>query len=129
MDLAEALDVNPAWLQFVKLYANRDWPAEIPRETSFSDNPNFTAWLNLADQLIESTTKDQLAETARLLALNLAHYQIRFGEIPLENFAKLMETPEIDSRTARLVATGMENLVGVIGLVTTQDEATKNPTH
>jgi len=52
----------------------------------------------------------------------LAHYQIRFGAIPLENFAKLMETQEIDSKTARLVAVGMENLVGVLGLVTGQND-------
>ena len=70
-----------------------------------------------------------MAETARLLALNLAHYKIRFGEIQLENFAKLMETQEIDDETAKLVAVGMENLVGVLGLVTTQDEAANNPTH
>jgi hypothetical protein len=70
-----------------------------------------------------------LAEAARLLALNLAHYQNRFGEIPMENFTRLMETQELDSKTARLVATGMENLVGVLRFVTTQDEAANNPTH
>ena len=75
----------------------------MPKEPRFTERPEFTAWLKLADQLIESATKDQLAETARLLALNLAHYQIRFGELPLENFAQLMETQEIDDETARLV--------------------------
>ena len=89
----------------------------------------FTALLQVADQLLEHATKNQLAETARLLALNLAHYQIRFGEIPLANFAKLMKTQEIDDETAKLIAVGMENLVGVLGLVATQDEAASNPTH
>jgi transcriptional regulator with XRE-family HTH domain len=129
MEVASALDINPAWLQFGEPYANKEWPSEIPRETKFTDTPNFTTWLKLADQLIESATKDQLAETARLQALNLAHYKLRFGEIPLENFAQLMETQEIDSKTARLVVTGMENLVGVFGLVAAQDEAANNPTH
>ena len=67
--------------------------------------------------------------SARLLAMNLAHYKIRFGEIPLENFDKLMKTQAIDDETAQLVAVAMENLVGVLGLVTAQDEAAKNPTH
>jgi len=39
--------------------------------------------------------------------LNLAHCQIKFGDIPLENFAQLMETQDIDADTARLVSTGM----------------------
>jgi len=67
---------------------------------------DFTIWLKLADQIIESATKDQLAETARLLALNLAHDHIRFGAIPLKNFTRLMVTQKIDSETAHLVATG-----------------------
>ena len=121
MELAEAVDVNPAWLQFGEFYAVKERPAEFAEEPN-TEQPSFADWLKLADQLIESTTKDQLAGTARLLAMNLAHYQIRFGEIPLENFAQLMETQEIDSRTARLVATGMESLVGVLGLVTGQND-------
>jgi len=67
--------------------------------------------------------KDQLAEAARLLALNLAHYQIRYGEIPLENFDQLMATQEIDAETERLVSRGMENLVGLLGLLINQGEA------
>ena len=85
--------------------------------------------MKLADQIIDTATKAQLAGTARLLALNLAHYQIRFGEIPLANFQQLMETQEIDNETAHLVATGMENLIGVLGLLSTQDDAANDPAH
>jgi len=49
-----------------------------------------------------------LAEAARLLALNLAHYQIRYGEIPLENFDQLMATQEIDAETERLMSRGKQ---------------------
>ena len=93
----------------------------MPKKPKFAESPDFTALLQVADQLLDHATQDQLAETTRLLALNFAHYKIRFGEIPLENFDKLMETQELDDDTARLVAVGMENLVGVLGLVTTQD--------
>jgi hypothetical protein len=44
----------------------------------------FKEYYNLADQLIEKSSKDNIAETARLLALNVAHYWSRYGELPLE---------------------------------------------
>ena len=126
MAIAETLDVNPAWLQFGEPYASREWPAEVPKKRVRHE---VALILQLADQLIESANKGQLAETARLLALNLAHYQIRFGETPLENYEKLMAIQEMDYETARLVAVGMENLIGVLGLVTTQDEAANDIQH
>jgi hypothetical protein len=85
MDIAEALDVNPAWLQFGEPYARKAWLAEASKKPRLTERPEFTAWLKLADRLVEAATKNQLknqlSETARLLALNLAHYQIPFGEI------------------------------------------------
>jgi hypothetical protein len=36
---------------------------------------SFQQYYKLADVLIEQASKEQLAECARLLALNLAHYQ------------------------------------------------------
>jgi hypothetical protein len=47
------------------------------------DLSNFEQYYKMADQLIEQATKEQLAECARLLALNLAHHQSKHGEIPL----------------------------------------------
>jgi hypothetical protein len=42
---------------------------------------------------------------------------------------QLLELQEIDGRTTRLVATGMQNLVSVLGLVTIQDDAANDPSH
>lgn len=39
-----------------------------------SDLSKFQQYYNLADQLIEKSSKEDIAETARLLALNVAHY-------------------------------------------------------
>lgn len=44
-----------------------------------ADFERFRKYYQLADQLIDGSTKEQLAECARVLALNLAYYQIRFG--------------------------------------------------
>ena len=40
-----------------------------------SDLSTFKHYNKLADQLIEAVSKDDIAECARLLALNVAHYQ------------------------------------------------------
>jgi len=39
---------------------------------------------NLTDQLVEKASKQELAETAKLLAISLSHYQIKFGDLPLD---------------------------------------------
>lgn len=77
----------------------------------------FKQYLQLADLLIAQSTKEDVAETARLLALNLAHYQSKFGELPLdESLAMLqIDTPNVE-QLAMLTA-GMENLFGVLGMV------------
>ena len=41
-------------------------------------------YYKLADQLIEKVSKEDIAECARLLAMNVAHYQSKYGELPLD---------------------------------------------
>jgi hypothetical protein len=77
----------------------------------------FEHYYKLADMLIEKATKEEVAECARLLALNLAHHQARHGEIPLEEMLALLDTAEPNEEQARFLADGMETLVGVLGNV------------
>jgi len=49
-----------------------------------ADLSTFAQYYKLADQLIEKVTKEDLAECARLMALNVAHYQSMYGELPLD---------------------------------------------
>jgi hypothetical protein len=49
-----------------------------------SDLSTFAQYNKLADQLTEKVSKDDLAECVRLRALNVAHYQNKYGELPLE---------------------------------------------
>lgn len=51
----------------------------------------FAQYNKLADLLIEQATKEQLAECARLLALNLAHHQSLHGEIPLDETLAILD--------------------------------------
>ncbi len=67
--------------------------------------------------LIAQATKEQIAECARLLALNLAHYQSKYGDLPLEETLAMIDADEPNEEQVVMLANGMENLVGVLGTV------------
>lgn len=58
-----------------------------------------------------------MAECVRLLALNVAHYQGKFGEVPLEETLATLDAEETNDDQAKLLTVGMETLVGVLGSV------------
>lgn len=82
-----------------------------------TDLSTFQQYYQLADILIKQATKEQLAECARLLALNLAHHQSLHGEIPLEETLALLGATEPNEAQAKLLTDGMENLIGMLGTV------------
>ena len=80
-----------------------------------ADLTTFEEYYQLADGLIEQATKEQLAETARLLAFNAAHYQIRHGDIPPDDTLAVLDAAMPSDEQLKLLERGMENLVGVLG--------------
>jgi len=50
----------------------------------------FVPYARLSDQLIERATKEQLADGARLLALNIGYYQHTYGDVPQETLLKMV---------------------------------------
>lgn len=82
-----------------------------------SDLLTFKQYYNLADQLIEKSSKDDIAETARLLAMNIAHYQSKYGELPLEETLAMIGMEKPNEAQMLLLSNGMEILVGVLGNV------------
>ena len=80
-----------------------------------SDLKTFATYYTLADRLIEKVSKEDLAETARLLALNIAHYQSRFGELPLSETLAMLGTAKPNDEQIELLNNGMEIFVGVLG--------------
>jgi hypothetical protein len=80
-----------------------------------ADLSDFQHYYKLADMLIERASKEDLAECARLLALNLAHYQGKFGEMPLEATLAVLDATEPNDAQAVMLRDGMEILVGVLG--------------
>lgn len=72
----------------------------------------------LVDRLVQIADKDDLAECARLLAMNVAHYEMKYGEMPLQDrLAMTYAEDELNEQQDELVTKGMETLVGVLGSV------------
>lgn len=72
---------------------------------------------NLTDQLVEKASKQEIAETARLLAVNLAHYKMKYGELPLDETLAMIDIEKPNAEQTEMLVIGMENLVGVLGNV------------
>ncbi|MEZ0317385.1 MAG: hypothetical protein ACAH10_10875 [Methylophilaceae bacterium] len=75
----------------------------------------FRQYLALADQLAIVADKEDLAECARLLAMNLAHYESKYGALPLDETLAMLDTDTPNQEQADLMAKGMETMVGVLG--------------
>lgn len=84
-----------------------------------SDLKTFAQYYKLADKLIEKVSKEDLAETARLLALNIAHYKSKYGELPLEETLSMLSIPQPNDEQIEILSSGMEIFVGVLGNVVT----------
>jgi len=82
-----------------------------------SDLTTFAQYYKLADQLIEKVSKEDLAECARLMALNVAHYQAKYGELPLDETLALINMDKPNETQLQLMTDGMEIFVGVLGNV------------
>jgi len=78
----------------------------------------FRAYWQLSDELIAGATKEDLAETARILALQAAHYARQFGELPIPDLAQLLLATSVDEESVGLLRDGTEALVGVLAMVT-----------
>ena len=62
----------------------------------------FAAYARLAAQMIAAATKEQVAEVARLLALNTGWYRERYGDVPQEELLRMMRGETLDEGGRRL---------------------------
>ncbi len=83
-----------------------------------TDIDDFPAYARLADQLIERATKNQLADVARLLALNIVYYHQSYGDVPQDTLLKMIRAEALDEETLALLSSGTQNLVSALAEVT-----------
>ncbi len=79
---------------------------------------DFAPYARLADQLIERATKEQLADVAKLLAINIGWYQHKYGDVPQDVLLQTLRTEHLDQGALELLADGMQNLVSALLEVT-----------
>ncbi len=82
----------------------------------------FKDYYKRLDEMIAESTKADLAECARLLALNVAHYRAKYGELPMEEHQAMLEADDIDEEMAKLLASGVLEMAVVLALVTGRSE-------
>ena len=75
----------------------------------------FAVLLKLSDQMFEKTSPQELAECARILALNVAHYRSKFGDLPVSKSLDLLATETIDDEQAKRLADEMQTILAVPG--------------
>jgi acetyl-CoA acetyltransferase len=77
--------------------------------------------------MIADATKVELAETARILALQAAHYARKYGELPLPDLHDLLRATELDADKIALLRDCTEALVGVLASVAGFGEDAEHP--
>ena len=89
----------------------------VQRRFLMVDMSQFQQYLKVADQLTSAATKEDLAECARLLAINIAHYESKYGQLPLVETLAMAYADKPNQAQLDLMASGMETLVGVLGSI------------
>jgi hypothetical protein len=82
-----------------------------------SDLTKLEQYMQLVDRLVRLAEKEELAECARLLAMNIAHYELIYGELPLQDRMTMTYSNELNDQQNELVTRGMETMAGILGSV------------
>jgi hypothetical protein len=74
----------------------------------------FAGYLKVSDALLDQASKAETAEVARVLALHVGHYRIRYGDVPISESLELLATEKITDEMAATLASGFGALVEVL---------------
>ena len=78
---------------------------------------DFAPYARLAGELIGKATKEQPAEVAQLLALNIGYYHVKYGDVPQEELLRMVREETLDEEAQRLLLHGMQSPVSDLGEV------------
>ena len=71
-------------------------------------------YLVALDGLIKQATKEEIAEVARVLALHVAHYRQRYGDVSIEESLEMLRTEKVSDEMAKVLADEFGVLVKVL---------------
>lgn len=71
----------------------------------------------LTDRMINDASKDTVAMAATVLAIQIGHYQRKYGVIPIDEAMDLLESEGLSEDESSWVADGLENLAVVLSSI------------
>ncbi|MEA1052484.1 hypothetical protein U5801_22140 [Lamprobacter modestohalophilus] len=83
-----------------------------------SEPTDLRTYLQIADELIARTSKEELADVARLLAINLGYYYERYGEVPQNTLMEMVRAETLSQEQSGVSIAGMKNLIAAVMEVT-----------
>jgi hypothetical protein len=76
---------------------------------------SLAEYYRLADEVAAASSREQLIEAGKTLALMCASYRDRYGELPMEGMLDFLAAESLSADQAALVARGLETYVGILG--------------
>ena len=77
----------------------------------------FQRYLTLSEDMVAMSSKEALVKTARILAMQAAHYAGKYGEEPLVDLGQLLNDARLGEESAIFLRDGAKTFVGVLGVV------------
>ena len=90
---------------------------------------SWRQYLFTAEDKLNELTKDQIATTAKILALQLGKYRLEFGDFAEEVYQEFIELEEMTEETKEIFKMGMEVMLSVIKQVETANESKEIKKH
>ena len=78
---------------------------------------SWRQYLFTAEDKLNELTTDQIATTAKILALQLGKYRLEFGDFAEEVYQEFIELEEMTEENKEIFMMGMEVMLSVIGQV------------
>ena len=71
-------------------------------------------YLATAENALQKLDQDQTATVAKLIALQLGAYRLKYGDAELEGFEEHIGVSELSEKGQRVFVKGMESLLSVV---------------
>ena len=82
--------------------------------SDLTGNARLAEFIKITDMMVARATKDEIAAAARMLAIQVGHYQRRFGLLPMEDLLALSQGETLAEEHADWIADGLEYLAVTI---------------
>lgn len=80
-----------------------------------ADLDNLRTHFDQAQQLINVATKEELAEALQLACMNVAHYQNKYGKLPLDEVLDVAYADDPNDEQLQLTLDGLQVVLGLLG--------------